>query len=417
MHDQLSDAKEMNQDNSIIEDGPSTEAPQDSSSANTRWKKGDPVKLLRVRFPGNAKSFPFLYGKRIFQYGQKVVATSDRGMTVGYINSFPYTAPFQESMLPIKSILRAATKQDIEEQKSHFDSEKKVEILARQYINELKLDMIITHVEIIQFGKKAVIYFTAPARVDFRSLVRKLVSDLKMRIELRQISVRDRSAAVGSIGACGLLTCCSGFLKNYGHVSIKLAKLQNLALIPSKINGVCGQLKCCITYEEKVYTERKSMLPEEGKYYQLENGDRGKVTKTHLLIAQFEMLTDQGKFRRYSKDLFNKSISLPKSWKFPERFDHIVNETSQIIGLTAPPQERFEAPLGPLKQEVPTSKTENEESPPQEQKDSDQSKDQDDLKKSRPNNKNRNRNRNKNRNRDRNKASGQNKEKSMVKED
>ena len=193
---------------------------------------------------------------------------SDRGMTVGYINSFPYNTAFKKNMLPIKSIVRAATQSDIDEQKKYMDREKKTEVLSNKYITELKLDMNITHVEIIQFGKKAVIYFNAPARVDFRELVKKLVGDLKMRIELRQISVRDRSAAMGAIGACGLLTCCSGFLKNYGHVNIKLAKLQNLALIPSKINGVCGQLKCCISYEENVYSEKSKKLPKEGEFVQ-----------------------------------------------------------------------------------------------------------------------------------------------------
>ncbi|MBT7609773.1 MAG: hypothetical protein HN576_08450 [Bacteriovoracaceae bacterium] len=306
---------------------------KESDGHGTRWKEGDEVQFVRVRFPGNAKSFPFLYGKRSFQYGQKVVAMSDRGMTVGYINSFPYTTNFKSNMLPIKTIVRAATTDDISEQKSHLEREKKTEVLSNKYITELKLDMNITHVEIIQFGKKAVIYFTAPARVDFRTLVKKLVSDLKMRIELRQISVRDRSAAIGAIGACGLLTCCSGFLKSYGHVSIKLAKLQNLALIPSKINGVCGQLKCCISYEENVYTEKCNKLPREGKYFQLKNGDKGKITKSHILIEQFEMLTDKGKFRRYTLSEYDKNISLPKDWKFPERFDHITNETSTIIGL------------------------------------------------------------------------------------
>jgi cell fate regulator YaaT (PSP1 superfamily) len=311
----------------------------DYDGHGSKWKDGDEIQFIRVRFPGNSKSFPFLYGKRKFQYGQKVVAMSDRGMTVGYINSFPYLTKFKKNMLPIKSIVRGASSEDIKEQKSHFDREKRTEVLSNKYITELKLEMNITHVEIIQFGKKAVIYFTAPARVDFRTLVKKLVGDLKMRIELRQISVRDRSAAIGAIGACGLLTCCSGFLKNYGHVSIKLAKLQNLALIPSKINGVCGQLKCCISYEENVYAEKRNKLPTEGKYFQLKNGDKGKITKTHILIEQFEMLTDQGRFRRYTLSEYDKNISLPKDWKFPDRFDHIMNETSKIIGLVEKAQE------------------------------------------------------------------------------
>ena len=304
----------------------------DSKEKKTKWKDGDPVTFVRVRFPGNAKTFPFIFGKRRFAYGQKVVAMSDRGMTVGYINSLPYTVPFQKTMLPIKSIVKAATDEDIQEQKGHSEAERKAEVTCIQLINRLELDMVLTHVEFTQFGKKAVFYFTAPSRVDFRELVKQLVADLRMRIELRQISVRDRAAALGGIGACGLQTCCSSFLKNYGHVSIKMAKNQNLALIPSKINGVCGQLKCCIKYEDDVYSEKRRKLPRENSFIQTQNGDKGKVTKLHILLEQFEMLTEEGKFRRYVLDQYKKGKNLHKEYRFPERFDHIINETSEIIG-------------------------------------------------------------------------------------
>ena len=194
--------------------------------------------------------------------------------------------------------------------------------------------MNVTHVEFIQFGKKAVFYFTAPERVDFRGLVKDLVGDLKMRIELRQISVRDRAAALGATGACGLQTCCSSFLNNYGNVSIKMAKNQNLALIPSKINGVCGQIKCCIKYEDDVYSAKRKLLPREQSFIRTKNGDLGKVTKLHLILEQFEMLTDKGYIRRYARSQFNdKNYFPPKSWSFPTEFRSIVSETSTIIGL------------------------------------------------------------------------------------
>jgi hypothetical protein len=154
-----------------------------------------------------------------------------------------------------------------------------------------------------------------------------------MRIELRQISVRDRAAALGSIGSCGLATCCSTFLKNYGNVTIKMAKNQNLALIPSKINGVCGQIKCCIKYEDHVYTDKRKTLPREGMFLKAKNGDIGKVTKLHILIEQFDMITEKGQIRRYAKSQFSLGKNLGKDYKFPESFRHVVNETSQVIGL------------------------------------------------------------------------------------
>ena len=305
----------------------------DSGGKPSKYKSGDVLKFVRVRFPGNAKSFPFIVEKRNFRYGQKVVAMSDRGMTVGYINSFPHNVNFNKSMLPIRNISREASQEDIEEQRSNIMKEKEAEVLCLNLIKKYELDMTLTHVEFLHFGKKAVFYFNAPNRVDFRNLVKDLVKDLKMRIELRQISVRDRAAALGAIGPCGLQTCCSSFLKSYGNVSIKLAKNQNLALIASKVNGVCGQIKCCVKYEDEVYTEKKTRLPREGEMVNLKNGDKGKVTKVHILSEKFEIMTDKGQIRRYECGLYDSKNKLPDNWAFPSSFDHIVNETANLIKL------------------------------------------------------------------------------------
>jgi hypothetical protein len=186
---------------------------------------------------------------------------------------------------------------------------------------------------VIEFGKKIVIYFNAPERVDFRELVRRLVQDLKVRVELRQISLRDRAAAIGAVGACGLQTCCSSFLKNYGNASIRMAKNQNLALIPTKINGVCGQIKCCIKYEDDVYTEKRKILPLEGSFIQAGNGDRGKILNLQVLNERFEMLTDRGERRVYFRTQYNPDTALPEGWNFPTQFEHIINETKVVIGM------------------------------------------------------------------------------------
>lgn len=307
-----------------------------------KYKDGEELSFVRVRFPGNSKSQPFLLGKRRFTYGQKVLAMSDRGMTVGYINSFPYAVKYDKSLNPIRTIAKVASEEDIKEQKSYMQKEKEAEVLCLRLIEKHNLDMNVTHVEFIQFGKKAVFYFNAPERVDFRNLVKDLVGDLKMRIELRQISVRDRAAAIGAIGACGLQTCCSSFLSNYGNVTIKMAKNQNLALIPSKINGVCGQVKCCIKYEDDVYTEKRKNLPLEQTFIRVKNGDIGKVTKLHLMNEQFDMITDKGQIRRYFRTQFEDKNSLPpKGWLFPDQFRSIVQETSTVIGLSDLEEERL----------------------------------------------------------------------------
>jgi cell fate regulator YaaT (PSP1 superfamily) len=320
-----------------------------------RFKDGQELIFIRVRFPGNAKSFPFLMGKRRLNYGQKVLALSDRGMAVGYVNSFPYTVGFDSSMLPIRTINKIATEEDLAKQREDYKREKQFERICLDAIEKYKLDMNLTHVEFTQFGKKAVFYFTAPARVDFRELVKDLVGQLKLRIELRQISLRDRSAAVGGIGPCGRELCCSSFLTKYGNVNIKMAKNQNLSLIYNKLNGVCGQLKCCLQYEDEVYFHKRKKLPQEGSFIQTKNGDKGRVERLHLLPEQFDMLTESGAIRRYALHQFHYKGYLPESYQLPQ-IDHVSDETAVVVGLEEEQQikiRKFEEDIERIKSEAP----------------------------------------------------------------
>ncbi|HLW56626.1 MAG TPA: regulatory iron-sulfur-containing complex subunit RicT [Bacteriovoracaceae bacterium] len=298
----------------------------------SRFKEGQILRFVRVRFPGNAKSFPFLVGKRQIEYGQKVVAMSDRGMAVGYVNSFPYEVPFNKSMLPIRSIAKIATEEDIQKDKEAYHQQKNAENICNDLIEAHQLDMYLTHVEFTSFGKKAIFYFIAPSRVDFRDLVKDLVAKLKTRIELRQISVRDRSASIGGIGPCGRELCCSSFLTKYGNVGIKMAKNQDLTLNFSKLNGVCGQLKCCLQYEDEVYKEKRSRLPKEGDIISTHTNEIGKVLRLHLLSEQFDVITNKGVKKRYVVDLYKESLD-KETANFPKEFDSVSDETHKTIGL------------------------------------------------------------------------------------
>lgn len=311
----------------------SSEDISSNSSSDEKYTEGDILRLVRVRFPGHAHSHPFVIGKRHFAYGQKVVAMSERGMAVGYINSFPYEKEFSKSLLPLKHISHQATEEDVSKARGSDAQEQEAEEICKRLIARHNLAMELTHVEQTQYGKKTVFYFVAPQRVDFRELVKDLVKELKTRIELRQISVRDRAAALGGIGPCGRSLCCSTFLNKFGQVNIKMAKNQNLTLNPARLNGLCGQLKCCTAYEETVYTHKRKSLPKEGLFLKTKNGDNGKVTKLHIIKEQFDMITDQGVIKRYVAEQFSEGTPLDKNYKFPERFQHVTNETSQVIGL------------------------------------------------------------------------------------
>lgn len=323
--------------NIISEDETSEDLDEESSEdreaqEENRFKEGQILRFVRVRFPGNARSFPFLIGKRRIEYGQKVVAMSDRGMAVGYVNSFPYEVPFNKSMLPVRSISKVATDEDVVKDQEAYRSQKNAEIICTELIEQYNLDMQLTHVEFTSFGKKAVFYFIAPARVDFRELVKEMVGKLKTRIELRQISVRDRSASIGGIGPCGRELCCSSFLTKYGNVGIKMAKNQDLTLNFSKLNGVCGQLKCCLQYEDDVYREKRVRLPKEGDYISTHSGEIGRVDRLHLLNEQFVMMTNRGVRKRYVVDLYKETLD-KETANFPKEFDMITDETHKVIGL------------------------------------------------------------------------------------
>lgn len=318
---------------------------------DSRFKEGQVLRFVRVRFPGNSRSFPFLVGKRRIEYGQKVVAMSDRGMAVGYVNSFPYEVPFNKSMLPIRSISKVAMEDDIVKDKQAYDEQKHAENICNDLIEEYRLDMHLTHVEFTSFGKKAVFYFIAPARVDFRDLVKDLVGRLKTRIELRQISVRDRSASVGGLGPCGRELCCSSFLTKYGNAGIKMAKNQDLTLNFSKLNGVCGQLKCCLQYEDDVYREKRSRLPREGDIISTHTGEIGRVDRLHLLSEQFVMMTNRGVRKRYVVDLYKETLNKEEA-NFPREFESVSDETFKIIGMeesAAKKVKEFEAEVKALK--------------------------------------------------------------------
>ncbi len=256
---------------------------------------------------------------------------SDRGLAVGFINSQVYEMKFNKSLLPIRSIIRVANADDALVEQENFRSERKLREIADRLIEKNGLDMTLTQVEVVGLGKKAIFYFTAPTRVDFRGLVHEMVSEMKMRIELRQISVRDRAAAVGGLGPCGRELCCSSFLARYGNVGIKLAKNQDLSLNSSKINGVCGQLKCCLTYEDEVYQEKRKKLPRENAIVKTKDGHSGKVVRLHILSEQFETISPEGVIRRYVAEMWDgaaEGVEIPKYFE-----NGITDNTKNVVGL------------------------------------------------------------------------------------
>ena len=159
------------------------------------------------------------------------------------------------------------------------------------------MEMKLVRVEYLFDGSKAIFYFTADGRVDFRELVKDLAHAFHTRIEMRQIGVRDEAKMVGGIGICGRELCCSSFLRDFEPVSVKMAKEQNLALNPTKISGQCGRLLCCLGYEFETYCTLRKCLPKCGKRVQC-GGVKGEVIKLNVLDGTVTVKTDDDRRSR-----------------------------------------------------------------------------------------------------------------------
>jgi cell fate regulator YaaT (PSP1 superfamily) len=162
----------------------------------------------------------------------------------------------------IRNIYRKATERDLEKFEKVRAREMKTLYRTREIIEEKNLDMKLTDVEFQADNTKATFYYSADERVDFRELIKVLAAEFKVRIEMRQISLRQEAGRLGGIGSCGRELCCSTWLTDFKSVSTSAARYQNLSLNPNKLSGQCGRLKCCLNYELDTYMDALVDIPE-----------------------------------------------------------------------------------------------------------------------------------------------------------
>jgi cell fate regulator YaaT (PSP1 superfamily) len=222
------------------------------------------AKVVGVCFKQAGKIYHFDPGGLELRCGDKVIVETARGSEFGFVRGCTREIPSGEAGAPLKRILRAATEKDVQRYEDNLKKKDKAIAQCQEKIKKHKLDMKLIDVEHSFDNAKIVFYFTADGRVDFRNLVKDLASVFKTRIELRQIGVRDEAKMLGGIGACGRSLCCHSWLPDFEPVSIKMAKMQNLSLNPTKISGTCGRLMCCLKYENDTYQALKKGMPEVG---------------------------------------------------------------------------------------------------------------------------------------------------------
>ena len=240
------------------------------------------VKVVGVKFKTAGKVYYFDPDDLQVEIGTNVIVETARGMEFGTVNMAEKEVHPSEIVSPLKKIIRIADEKDY---KKHLENEEKKEKaikLCQEKVDKHKLEMKLIDVEYTFDNSKIIFYFTADGRVDFRELVKDLAGVFKMRIELRQIGVRDEAKMVGGIGTCGRSLCCHSWLSEFEPVSIKMAKVQNLSLNPTKISGICGRLMCCLKYENDVYCELKKGMPDTGEKVKTPDG-MALVVETNLL--------------------------------------------------------------------------------------------------------------------------------------
>lgn len=256
--------------------------------------------IVTIQFTKAGKMFDFDAGSLELAKGDHVVVETERGVGVGQLVRPPVekTAGATGSLALVK---RKATAEDMATVERISQKEQEAYRFCVNRIIERTMPMKLVRVEYQFDSSKAVFFFTADGRVDFRDLVKDLAHSFHTRIEMRQIGVRDEAKMTGGIGICGRELCCSSFLREFQPVSVKMAKEQNLALNPNKISGQCGRLLCCLDYEYETYCCLRKNFPKSGKRVRTVNAV-GVVDKVNILTGNITLKLDDNKIVVIKRD-------------------------------------------------------------------------------------------------------------------
>lgn len=247
-------------------------------------------KVVGVRLKKAGKVYLFSPGDLKTNLNDSVIVDTSQGLEFGHIVKAEYEDENVNESL--KEVVRIATLEDVEHHRENEKKEMEAFAICLNKIRDHGLEMKLIDCDITFDNTKILFYFTADGRVDFRELVRDLAGEFHTRIELRQEGVRDETKTLGGLGSCGRELCCHSFLSDFAHVSIKMAKNQNLSLNTSKISGVCGRLLCCLNYEEEAYEELNMKLPSAGDYVWTSDGLSGVVSAVNTLKQEVKVLVD-----------------------------------------------------------------------------------------------------------------------------
>lgn len=239
-----------------------------------------PFDCVEIRFKNSRKDFYRIPEGLELHWGDIVAVESSPGHDIGVVSLAGETARLQmirKGKSPkaddIKKVYRKARQTDVEKWLHSRSLERETMIRTRRIVGSLNLDMKINDVEYQGDGTKAIFYYTAEDRVDFRILIRQLADEFSVRIEMKQIGVRQESGRLGGLGPCGRELCCSSWMSKFKSVSTLSARTQNLSLNPQKLAGQCGKLKCCLNFEQETYTEALEKFPNSRQNLKTKEGE------------------------------------------------------------------------------------------------------------------------------------------------
>ena len=284
------------------------------------------AKIIGVKFKNTAKIYYFAPASEEEVYEEKsgVIVETAKGTEYGKVVFGLKEVDDDKIVHPLKPILRKATEKD---EKTVRENEKKIPAameFANEKIQEMNLTMKLIGCEYAFDGKKLVFYFTSDGRVDFRELVKVLAAKFHLRIELRQVGIRDETKILGGIAPCGRTCCCASCMPDFGKVTIKMAKTQGLHLNPSKISGLCGRLMCCLEYENDYYSEVYKKMPKVGGTVGTPEGNGVVVSNDMLkLISKVKITKGDGSeiYKDFPVDRLDFKRGKPEDDKDDEKVD------------------------------------------------------------------------------------------------
>src|SRR6266478_6041796 len=251
------------------------------------------VTIVGIRFRPAGRIYHFDPQGESYATGQYVIVETVRGTEAGRVVMAAKKLAESDLTDPLKPVLRLANDDELRMMLSFKSKEKEALGQCAHHVAQHQLPMKLVEAEYTFDGSRLTFYFTADERVDFRALVRDLAATFRTRIELRQIGARDQAKLQGGVGPCGKTLCCSSWITEFGVVSIKMAKEQDLPLNPSKISGVCGRLLCCLSYENENYVQAKQTMPQVGTFLDTPSG-QGKVVSINVPKESVEVMLESG---------------------------------------------------------------------------------------------------------------------------